>query len=362
MTAATTRREVLLDADLDAGLTELAAQGGTSVSEVARGALRAVVTREAPIYSLDGNGPSLVRDAWRARTENDFDALDRLDRFRRQQADIGFVATTANTGAVVPPGYRPGDFEPVIAVDRPLVSAATRAPLADGTPFTLPGTATATGATANHVEGTNPAGCTLAIAPVTVTPGGISGLFELTREIADSSNPAIDAIAMQAMQESYSQQTETKVYAELNGANGQGGTITAGFVPSGAQVVTSAVGTLPTVLRESVARYGFRAGRRARTIAVSEEAAVAVADLDSTEVWLQDVTVAGAPAMTGNAAGDADVLVLSTGDLWAWESPTLTFRYEERNGPARIDLALFGYFAARLVRPRGLAAIRYTAV
>jgi hypothetical protein len=47
-------------------------------------------------------------------------------------------------------------------------------------------------------------------------------LFQLTREIVDSSNPAIDAIAMQAMGEAYSQQTEGVVYTKLNGANGVG--------------------------------------------------------------------------------------------------------------------------------------------
>jgi hypothetical protein len=64
--------------------------------------------------------------------------------------------------------------------------------------------------------------------------------------------------------------------------------------------------------------------------------------------------------MTGNAAGDADVLMINSNDAWAWESPLLTFRYEERSGPAFIDLALFGYFSTRILRPVGLASIRHT--
>ncbi|MBN9739507.1 hypothetical protein DMP23_00035 [Amycolatopsis sp. A1MSW2902] len=65
-------------------------------------------------------------------------------------------------------------------------------------------------------------------------------------------------------------------------------------------------------------------------------------------------------SMSGNAAGDADVLIFNRNDVWAWESPLLTFRFEERGGPANIDLALFGYVAVRLLRPTGLHAIRHT--
>ena len=59
-------------------------------------------------------------------------------------------------------------------------------------------------------------------------------------------------------------------------------------------------------------------------------------------------------------AGDADTFMLNRADAWVWESPLLTFRYEERSGPAIIDLALFGYFATHLLRPVGLSSVRLT--
>src|SRR5690606_9579083 len=59
-------------------------------------------------------------------------------------------------------------------------------------------------------------------------------------------------------------------------------------------------------------------------------------------------------SMTGNTSSDADVLIFNSADVWCWESPLLMFRFEERNGPARIDLALFGYFATRILRPVGI--------
>jgi hypothetical protein len=46
--------------------------------------------------------------------------------------------------------------------------------------------------------------------------------------------------------------------------------------------------------------------------------------------------------------------------VWVWESPLLTFRFEEKQGPANIELNIFGYFGTHLLRPVGLSGIRIT--
>ncbi|WP_133850826.1 phage portal protein [Labedaea rhizosphaerae] len=361
---------------------------------------RAVVTREAPVYSMNGQGFSMVRDAWKARTEGDPDARDRLNKFAAQTKDAAeqaamamFAANTSNAAAVVPPGYRPDLYVTQLMKNRPLVNSVSRGTINDATPFTVPKFVSSSGLSADHVEGTNPTAGTISVGTVTVTPGGISGLFQLTREIVDSSNPAIDAIAMNAMQESYSQQTEQKVYAKLDGANGQGGTITAGFVPSGAQVTTSTGGSAAAgtfggkeflgAARAQLALYPFRRFAPLNRAHLSQEGTSAVAtavDADgrpllpagtgvnaygSANVVTNSYNLDGLPlqptwSMTGNAAGDADLLAFNDQDVWAWESGLLTFRFEERNGPALIDLALFGYFATEVLRPVGITAIRHT--
>jgi hypothetical protein len=66
------------------------------------------------------------------------------------------------------------------------------------------------------------------------------------------------------------------------------------------------------------------------------------------------------PQISGVASTDGDVFALGTGDLWAWSSPLVEFQYYERQGPAMVDLSIFGYFGARVVNPRGLASIRHT--
>jgi phage head maturation protease len=369
----------------------------------------ATVTREAPVYAMNGSGHSMVRDAWKSRTEGDSDARDRLAKFTAQTQDAAKAAAeslafgpanTGNSGAVIPPGYRPDLYVTQLMQGRPLVEAVSRGTLTDATPFTLPSFTSATSMTSTHTEGVNPTSGTLTIATKTVTPGSISGVFQLTREIVDSSNPAIDAIAMQAMQESYSQQTEAKVYAELNGANGQGGTITAGFVPSGAQAIlvsggngdgTGAAGTsadgadLIARIRQQEAVYPFRRFAAPDRALMSAEATNALATAVGTDgrpllpsIGAQNTAGVGnainqgwyidglpfqpAWSMSGNAVGDADVFMFNHNDVWFWESGLLTFRFEERSGPANIDLALFGYSATRLLRPIGLSALRYSTV
>lgn len=365
---------------------------------------RAQVVSEPPVYSFAGRGPSLVRDAWHARVEGNDDARQRLRKFGQQQQeimtmfarrpDLAFAAeNTAGNSAIIPPGYRPDLYVSQLLQGRPLVEAVSRGALTDATPFTIPRFTSATGAAADHVEGTNPADGDLTLGTVTVTPSGVSGRFTLTREIVDSSNPAIDAIAFGAMREAYAQNTEAKVYAELNGANGQGGAITDGFVPSGAQVSTSTGGsaaagtfggdTLIAAARAALALYPFRRFGAPNRMHLSQEGTSAMATavgadgrplLPSvgaqngygvgnavTQGWFLD-GLAAMPtwSMSGNATGDADLLIFNSADVWAWESPLLTFRFEEKSGPANIELALFGYFATRLIRPVGVAAVRHT--
>ncbi|MBK1785129.1 phage portal protein [Prauserella cavernicola] len=360
---------------------------------------RAVVTQEAPVYSMNGYGHSLVRDSWRAHREYDSEARERLRKFEAQTDDIAkqaasvmFAANTTNAAAVIPPGYRPDLYVTQLMRGRPLVNGVSRGALEDATPFTIPSFTSASGMSSQHTEGTNPSPGTLELDVVTVTPRAISGTFQLTREIVDSSNPAIDAIAMQAMGESYSQQTEGMVYAEVNGANGQGGPITAGFTPSGAQASATTGGSaaegtfggreLIAGIRGAEALYPFRrfAGPTRGYLSQEGTSALATAvDNDGRpllppanpsnsagtgvagQAWVIDNLVfEPCWSMTGNAAGDADALMFNQADVWAWESGLLTFRYEERNGPANVDLALFGYFASRVLRPVGLSAVRHT--
>lgn len=396
--------------------TELAKSIGDSVSAGFRAALEAMpnpqgdgpqevraarfqVTREAPVYRFNGMGDSLVRDAWYAAREHDHDAQERLRKYRAQQDDMAKLAaaavterfttaTTGNAGQIIPPGYRADLYVPQLAQGRPLVGMCSQGVIENATPFTVPVFVSATGATADHVEGTNPTDGTLTFGTKTVTPGGISGKLILTREIVDSSNPAIDQIALNTMRESYNQQTDAKVYTLLNGANGAGGVITNGLVPSGAQASTyvGTTGTPPAAIagiRKELARYPFKRFAFPTMAAIGQNAAQIIAGaVDGSGrpmfPWqfggpnnaagvaqaggylIDNLLFVPAWSISGVAAGDSQILIQNQLDAWVWESPLLTFRFEEKSGPANIEMALFGYFGTHLLRPVGLSGIRLT--
>ena len=383
-----------ISAGVKAALEDISApQGPGSVK-----AARYTVTREEPIYRFDGSGESLVKDAWYAATAHDDDAIERLRKYRKQTEEVARLfadrftlnftpQTTSTASQVIPPGYRPDLYVADLFKGRPFVNAASKGTIPNATPFTVPVFSSATSVSADHTEGTNPSDGSLAFATKTVTPQAVSGRLTLSRELVDSSNPAIDQIAIAEMRESYARQTEAKVYTLLNGANGAGGTITGDLVPSGAQAGTTAKGTdnqtLVAYIRERLAKYFFNRFAAPDVALMGSAATVLLANaLDTTKrplfpyIGANNATGTGdavgmgwnvdglaflpAWANTGTAAGDSQIMIIKSSDLWVWESPLLTFRFEEKQGPANIELNIFGYFGTHLLRPVGLSGIRIT--
>jgi len=371
-----------------------------NIGDPQRGSVRAArytVTREEPIYRFDGTGHSLIRDAWYAATAKDDESIDRLRKYKRQTEEVATLVnqnmlsfapqTTTTASQIIPPGYRPELYVPQLQQERPLVASASQGTIANATPFTVPTFTSVTTGSADHVEGTNPSDGSLAFGTKTVTPQAVSGRLVLSREVIDASNPAIDQIALAAMRESYNRQTEVKVYTLLNGANGAGGTITAGFVPSGAQAVTTAGGTdnqtLVKAIRKALADYNFARFAMPTVALMGQGATARLAQAVDTAQrplfpWADGQNAFGpgnavtggyqvdslrfvpAWAITGVAAGDSQIMIFNRSDLWVWESPLLQFRFEEKQGPANIELNIFGYFATHLLRPVGLSGIRIT--
>jgi hypothetical protein len=363
------RLELRLDDTEAEGVRAAAEDAGVSMSELVRGQLRHYVTQR-PVYSLDAScsTPSLVCDAWHSQNEGSLGAaMDARDRLAAHQRYLRTVRaqfasqTTSTAAALVPPGYQP--LIASIEADRPLYAAASKGEISDASPFTLPATITETSVdtgAAVVAENVAPTEGTLTFGTATVSPAGVKGIFRCTREIVDSSNPAIDAVAFSVMREDYNRETEKLIFTELNTV--QSGTITTGQVPSGAQARTSTGTALPADLRKAVLNYVDFRKTKARSVVASSRSAVsdALEAVDLQAFAFRDVSLELSPWITGTAAGDGDVFVLGTGDLWAWSSPLLEFTYLEKVGPALADLAIFGYYATKMIKPVGLSSIRHT--
>lgn len=359
-------------------------------------AARFALDREPPVYNFNGIGPSLMRDAWYASQQGgrDPEATARISKYREQaqfaveyQRSQFFNINTTDQGDIINPGYRADLYVGELVKGRPIINLLSRGQLANATPFTVPVFATKSNATNDHAEGTHPTHGDITFDTKTITPVAISGAIQLTREMVDSSNPAIDQIAFAAMRESYNAQTEGKAYTMINGTSGVGGVITSTLVPSGGQAdVSSGDGNdLLLKIRDRLAVYPFRRFASPSGAVMSQEATTLLAVAQSAEdgrfqlpsvgasnsagvgnAVQQGWSIDGLPfvpawAMSGNAAGDSDVIIINAGDAWAWESSLLQFRFEEKYGPEMIEVALFGYFATHVLRPVGLSGIRHTA-
>ncbi len=361
-----------------AAFTRLEDVGAGERAEVA--AARIKVISEPPVYRFSGGhgAPSMVKDAWNYHIDRDLDARDRLRKFQQQQADLVKFATvtTGNASEVIPPGYRPDLYVTQLMQGRPIVSQASRGTISDATPFTVPRFVSATGATADHVQGVNPTDGTIDLDTVTVTPGAISGVFKLTREIIDAANPAIDAIAMAAMREAWNRQTEQKAYAELN--------LNANVGVSSDVSIGGITGATPQEAvndaRDLLAQYPFTRFASPTGAVIGQAVTRAFANAkDSTgrpllpSVGAQNAAGLGNAVQQGwfvdglpfvpawaitQAIGDELALILNRQDWWVWESPLLTFRFEEKSGPAMVELALFGYYATKVLRPAGIFSLR----
>ena len=342
---------------LAAALTAEAERTGATVSDVVRRPLAAAYCAPRPSYGA-GSSWSFVRDAVDV-ADRGAAALDATRRLAAFQAE--FAANTGNASQVVVPAYLP-----LVAgqnPDRPLQQLCTPGdPITSSNPFGLPGAISSTGVTSTAVEGTGPSGGTLAVPGANVVPTPISGVFDLSRELADSASPAADQVAFAAMFDDYARQTEALVASELGSVTS--GTISSGLVPSGAQVATTASETLAADTKKLIARAVKLRRRRLRAVAATGDTTFAEALAagldentgDDTALWRPMGTPTNLSADLASSSGSAAVVGAAPDSVWCWESPVQ--RFEFRQGLGVVRLAVFGYFAVRVVRPVGVAALR----
>lgn len=343
-------------------------------------------------------GHSFVRDAWNARLRG-ADADEAYARLRKYEVQSAALAeaeyqrvafalgdndgSTVAHGEIIPPGYRPDMYVGQIPQGRPLVEAMSRGTILNATPFTIPVWVGSSGLTGTNTELTGPSGGTISDHDKrTVTPLAKSGKFVISRELVDSSNPAIDAIAGAALRESYAQETENIVADAIEAAtdNDTG----SGQSTEGCYVTTAAGSglDLAAATRGQLAKFPFRRFRAPDRMACAEGGFTALAEATDTTGRPLFPFVGNASASYGGAAQAAqgldfdgltarpawaldstknDVHLFPSSDAWVWESTLLQFRFDEVQGPHNIVLALWGYFAFQIIRYTGFTSINFTA-
>jgi HK97 family phage prohead protease len=339
-----------------------------SAAPLAVAGAAAVVVGEPSTYSFSGDGPGLVADAWAARMHGDGQAAERLHRFNSEllggntQSALALAAVLKTTD-LDDIGAPLGAFQTTTrlplreAIDRgrPLLSRITTVPIRNAQPFLLPiegefdGVGDHTEGTAHRAEGV------LSLGDATMTPKAMDGAYRLSREIVDSTNPAIDRIALRAMLRDYRRKTEAKFLAALNVAAG---------------AATAVAGPIPLDL--ALLMFGDDDSDEPTFVAGSKQAVANLAsyvDGDGRQL-LPAVGPTNAPGTrragaTGYSIGGAelvksasitgtDVLAVDEQDVLVAESPVQTFRFDEVEGPGIIKLALFAYFGAAVLDADGV--------
>jgi hypothetical protein len=286
-------------------------------------------------------------------------------RMARVDAATG---TTVTEPSIIPPGYRPDLYTPLLSYQAPVYSNATKSPISDFTPFTVPREATRTGLSTTPTDEVTPvAAGDITTALNTITPQHVMGSYAFSRDLALSSNPAIDMIARNAMDEEWLKDIEARAIAFVTTA-----------ANNTAVSVTYADGqTLIAAIRGQEA--GFRIRRLAPVDVVimpgaKEYAAAILADDASKRPLLgwntpynplggqsdgaMEANVLGVPVVPDGAAPmpATKMLFLKRSDFYCFETPVWNFRFDANGtNPLVITLVKYSGVAFWTRRKEGVA-------
>jgi len=179
--------------------------------------------RDPGIYLRQGRH-SYVADQYRAATLGDREALDRLNRHSNAMRDnvhLRDVLGTTTGGGVglVPPVWLAELFAPILHRRLRVAAQLRQIPWAGPYPWTIPVASTAA-TTTNLAEGTNPTENDPTYTTITVVPAAISGFSEVSRQMLEGSNPAVDAIIWGDMIGNFYDNAETLTIVAIEGVSG----------------------------------------------------------------------------------------------------------------------------------------------
>lgn len=372
-------------------------QAGEVVPAAAPAPIAQVKAR--PVYGFGaGDSHSFIKDQWylsgrsyapEAQDDNVLrEARERVNTFMgeketqwEREVRLGVTdmmefdtATTSNAAELKPTRIRQDLYVPNLSFETPLWDAFSHGTLTDITAFTLPKFLAASGLSADHVETTNPTPGYLRFTTQTVTPKAISGSFKGSREIFDAATPQLDQIALAEMERERLEDREAYLYALLSGL------ALATLGATGTALSSGGAGAnLIDELKAQLIAANFRRGGNRMNRAVSGQTAftaVANAKDDVNRPLLPRIAPQNADGTVDRSliAYDIDGMVVrgawpvaatrtylfASQSLWAWESGVRQFRFEEKDGPANIELAHFSYAAAACIRPTDVVYVLYS--
>ena len=335
------------------------------------------VGAEAEVYrppgDAGGEGYGFFRDVLHAQMDGDTDAAARLARHTIQMRATG---TTTTGPGVVPPTWLFNEFAIIAHGARPWADTLRRVGIDSANPVNL-GKQTTPGAAITATTEGSPAGDgSFNASVITTNPVTYTGKVDVSRQLVDGSNPAIDGIVYADCMGAYNEAVENAVVAAFEAlvvSTGYGALITYPGTP--------AYANLPDALIDASASVIKRRKAPPRVVFMSTGAWAFLTKQKDTQgrplvttgyhgpmnaYGLGEATqyghiageVVGLQCIPSWAGVDNHVYVIKADDAILLESSTFNFRYEEVMGPSLIRLGVWGYAAPVLGRyPSGIVKI-----
>ena len=343
--------------------------------ELATGSPQPVVhvRSEAELYRPDGDH-FFFRDLFESQLAGDMEARDRLDRHNLQTRT---AATTGGSAGIMPPTWLVNEFAELAHGSRPVADTIRRIPITDAKPVTIGKQATGAIVTDQVNENDPPADGGFTANTLVTVPKTKTGKVDVSRQLLDGSNPAIDGLIFTDCMGAYAENIEamcwTAMLAMVGGTLAYNGTldltVAGNNIPDGVVIGGTFVRTQrkapPSVVFMSENMWGnamLEKDLQGRPLVVSGWAGPANARGIGDAITYGHVAgqLAGLPVVPSWAGQDV-MYVVKSDDVLLLESATFNFRYEEVLGPESIRLGVWGYAAIVTDRyPKAWAKITVT--
>lgn len=329
-----------------------------------------------------GSKYSFVGDQYRSAKLGDREAADRLLQHSNALRDnthlrdvLGAGATTFGSG-LVPPVWLAEQFAPILHRKLRVASVLRQVPWAGPFPWTIPIAGTVA-LTSSIVEGVNSTETDPTYSTITVTPATIMGYSEVSRQMLEASNPAVDAIIWGDLTGDFLDRCEAMV-------------ITALEAQTGVNLATAADNTLATAMRnvvlDGIAAVSDNSGGDADVFVSRNSKWVSYLKLTDTTlrplvnairynpqnaIGVQDPgqqfrspvqgDLESLAVVTSPTVGTMRGFVINSQELLYQNSPPMQFSFEQPAGPALIRIGVWGYAAvATARRPKAITKVVYS--
>lgn len=303
------------------------------------------------------------RDIVHAR-EGDGDSQRRLEEHHRA------LSTTVAGAGIVPPIWLTEEYQAIARQGRVVANGVRHIPITSPAPMTLPRQTTGTDAVVAELgsQNTHPSETDAYASDVdVVTPKATSGIQIVSREMIDSTNPAVDELIYSDMLAVYNRKVEDKVVAALIA---QAGTAVATFANEAAFLGTAPAFPADDALSDAaialwnarklpatsiamrVSRWGkFNKMRDTTGRKIHPLSDAGPMNVDGVGSVVAAGSIEGLPVLAtdgigiGGATYPETMIVYRASDTILFEGDVMRFRYEEVAGPESIKLGIWAYTA-----------------